>query len=514
MGKILSIEFNKSNIKVVEAYEKGSALSVLKYFSLDIATGIEEGIINDIGLIAHLIREDLIKNNIKTDKSVFVVNSDCIITRNMRLPFLENSDDILSMIRIELSQLIPIDFNQYKIKYNIAEIVEDGNMREAFYVIYCIPEKLFQDLKELAKILKMSMDCLHISFCCLNNIFDSNIDINGMPLDKENIYAFVDINSQYISFCTVNKSVNDFSRLSFHDQDEYAVETESESPYSYMGALEISEDSEDSLIFKYSILDKISRYIRYYHSVNNSNCIKKVYIYGENSKVTNISSFLSLKLKIEVEDINQIQGICFDAISLNDSLVSNRFFIPILSLFRDKNDLCFSMNEHTESVHRSKFLAIACGIIIILSSFKYYNEAVSTKINNMSLFVEEEDNIRQNEKIESLKEEVAYLEDYLEQSVKLKAVIGSEDYVNPAVLREIFNAIPQYTKVSAFSADRNGIQLSCFSESMEDVTLFLHNLREIEVIDEIFLSDIDVKQEGINVYSVMCLIKDVSDIVQ
>jgi len=509
----LSVEFDKSSIKVVEAYRNGASLSVLKCISINADTGIENGKINDIVMIANLLKEGLIKNNIKANKAVFVVNSDSVIIRSMRLPFLENGDDILSMIEIELSQLIPIDFNQYKIKYTIAEIVEENDVKEAFYVIYCIPEKLFPDLRELSKRLNMRICCLHISFCCLNNIFDCNININGKPLDEENTCAFVDINSSYISFCTLNKGVNDFSRLFFYGQDEYSVEAVAESQYKYI------EDSDDSIVFKYEILDKINRYVQYYHSVDNSNSIKKLYIYGGGSKDNNISGFLSQKLKIDVEVINQIQEIYFDTISLNENLISNNYFIPILSLFKGKKNICFSTNEHIELVRRPKFLAAACGTIILLASclgFKYYDTAVSDKIYNMSKFIGDEDNARRNVEIESLKEEVALLESYLEQSVKLNSIIRSEDFVSPVVLRDIFNAIPQNTRVSSISSDINGIQLSCFSDSMEDVTLFLHNLRDIKFIEEIFLADIDVKQDGDGrySYSVMCKLKDVSDIAQ
>ena len=512
MGRILSVEFDKSSIKVVESSRKGDILSVLRCFSVDVATGIENGKINYVETVANSIKEGLIKNNVKTRKAVFVVNSDCVVTRNMRLPFLENGDDTLSMIRIQLSQLIPIDFNQYKIKYKIIDIVEENDVKEAFYVIYCIPGKLVQDLSELSKRMKMKVACLHISFCCLNNIADCNININGVFLDEKNTYAFIDINSQYISFCTLNKAVNDFSRISFYGQDEYSVEAVAESQYSY------TEYSEDSLFFKYEVLNKINRCVNYYHSVDSSSSIDKLYLYGENSKVNNIGGFLSQKLEIEVEVINQIQKICFDTISLNDNLISSNYFIPVLSLFKGKSEMCFSTNERTEPVHRPKLLATVCGAIVLLSSylgFKYYT-GVSNKIYNMSMFIGNEDNVSRNEEIESLKEEIASLENYLEQSMKLKALISSEDFVSSVIFREIFNAIPHHTSVSAISADINGIQLSCFSESMEEVTLFLHNLREINFIDEIYLADIDVKQgeSGRYSYSVMCKLKDVNGSVQ
>lgn len=513
MGRILSVEFNKNSIKVVEACRKGAALSVLRCFDLDAATGIESGRINDIGLIANLVNKELIKNNIRTGKAVFVVNSDCIITRNMKLPFLEKEYEILSMIRLELSQLIPIDFSRYKIIYNIAEVVEDNDVKIAFYVIYCIPERLFQDLKELAKRLKMRFTCLHISFCCLNNIFARNININGRIPDEKNIYAFIDINSQYISFCTLNKDINDFSRLSFYGQDEYFVEALDESKYSYI------EGADDFHTFKYEMLDKINRYVKYYYSVNNSNCINKLYIYGDNSKDNNISGFLAQNLKIEVEVINQIQGICFDDMSLNDNIIPNKYFIPILSLFKGKKDICFSVDGPAEFVCRPKLLASACAAIILFASclaLKYYDIVISDKIYNMSLFVEDEDNVRRNGAIESLKGEVALLENYLEQAVKLKALISRVDFVSPVIFREIFNAIPQHTRVSSISADINGTQLYCISESMDDVTLFLHNLRKIEFIEDINLADIDAEQEGSGKYSysVICNLKDVSDIVQ
>lgn len=511
MGRIMSVEFDRSSIKAVEADRKGAVLSVLRCFSMDADTGIENGEINDVGLIADLLREELVRNNIKTKKVVFVVNSDCIITRNIRLPLLENSDDTLSMIKIELSQLIPIDFNQYIIKYATVEIVDNNDVKEAFYVIYCIPLKLFRDLGELAKRLNMRVACIYISSCCLSNIIDCNIDINGMQLNDKGRYAFIDINSQYISFCTLNKSVNDFSKLYFYDHDQYLNETVAESRHLYM------EDSEDDSVFlKYELLDKINRCLKYYSSADNSNNINKLYIYGEGSKDNSIGSFLSQKLKTEIEDVNQVQNIYFDAMSVNENIISSSYLIPILSLFEGNTEMCLSINEGIEPAHHVGQLLFVCGAAVFLISclgLKHYDILVSDKINDMSLFIGNEDNVRMNEKIENMKEEVAYLQGYLEQSAKLKALIDEEDFVSSVIFRDVFNAIPQHTRVTAISAYMNSIQLSCLSDTMEEVTLFLQNLREVNFIDELYLSDIDVKQDesGGYSYSVMCRLKDVSD---
>ncbi len=509
MSLILSVEIDNNGIKITEASKKGKLLSILKCFSLTAATGVEDGRIIDSDFIVNLIKEGFVKNNIKAKKAVFVINSGCVMIRKMKLPRLNKKSEILSMVRFELEQMISADLSRYKIIYKVIDEACENDVKNAFYVIYCLPEDIYYGCKNLARKLKLKLVYIDVSFNCLNKIYAHDININGNLPDLENIYAFVNINFQFISFCVLNKGINDFSRISLYNKEEGSNEAAAETQASY------NEGSHDLSLFVNKVLDEISKYIRYYYSIDNSNYINKLYIYGCHSKDKNMSKFLSDNLRIEIEAINRISNIQFECTDKKLSL--DESFISILSLFNYKNDICFSADNLAEHVYDSKLFpaAISAALIIMLSvllAFRNYNIMLENKIGSMSLYIDNADNTRRNAEVENLKEDIILLENYLEQTAKLKNLINHEDYVSAVIFREIFYAIPQNTKVTSMSVDRNGTQLFCFSESMEEAALFLQNLREIDFIDEVHLPSIEVLREGDRrySYSIMCKLKDVS----
>lgn len=511
MGLYLSIEIDDNNIKILEVSKKGDVLSILKCMSLCASSVIDDSKISDVNFVAELVKEAIIINNIKAKKVVIVINSSSVITRKIKLPLLNKKTEVLSMIKLELEQLVPADLSQYKIMYKVIDIVCDNDVKSAFYVIYCLPEAMFNNCKELARILKLKLVCIDISFNCLNKIINHDININDESLDFKKVNAFININSHSISFCVLNEGNNDFSRISFNNEiDKYTeIAAEGEALYN-------CDESYDSSILLSKILDEVSKFIRYYYSIDNSN-INKLYVYGEFSRNRDIIKYLSLHLKIDVVAINHISNIQFLDMSLKVNFEIDKYLVLILSLFNDKKDINLSRPYYFDYIYDIKFNIVVISIIIFIMSWifiawKYSNILLEYKINDMNLYINDEDNLKRNDEIESLKVNIILLEEHIEDAKKLKSLINNEDYVSSIIFRELFYAIPENTRVTSISVDRNNTNLSCVSASMEEATLFLQNIRKIDFIDSIYLPSIEVNQEGVSgySYSIMCILQDVS----
>ncbi len=504
MNSILCVEIDNNCINITETFKKGILFMVSKHLSLKVASGIENGKILDIDLIANLVKNELNKNNIKTKKAVFVVNSDCVITRKLRLPLLKDKDETISMLRFELEQTISVDLRRYKIIYKVTDI---DDVNSVFYVIYCLPEDIYNSLIKLSKKLKLKLLYTDVSFNCLNKISEHGIKINNSFLDSNNIFAFANIDSRFLSFCVLNKGINDFSRISFYNDEKH---------YAFISEKEQSENSSymmSASSFRNSLLDEINKYIRYYYSIDNNNYINKLYIYGSCS-CNDIAEFLSDSLKIDVEKINKISDIAFVDEYNYEDLNEDKNFISVLSLLNGKGDVCFPTNTD-EFKNAAKFYSIfaAASLVIaipVIYAFIHNNARLLNNINDMSLYVENEDNAKLNNDVEALKAEVNILEDYKNRAFKLESYISGEDYVSSSFFKEILYAVPENTRVDTVYTDKNTTQLSCVSLSVEEVAIFLHNLREIEYIEETHMPYLELKQEGNSyAYSVICKLKDV-----
>lgn len=507
MCLFLSLEIYDEGIKIVEALRKSDSVTVMKCDELTGIDIIENGRIADVNAVAVLIKNMIAKNGINTRRAVFTVNSASVISRKIKLPLLDKRREILSMIRNELEQFMPVDLNQYKIIYDITDIVNDNDVKYAFYVIYCLPCDIYKGCKELAKILKLKTVLIDVSFNCLNRINKYGSRINSHIIKKDCIYAFLEINNNNISFCILKNGVTEFSRISLNE-DISVIEKAAEEYAPYNAA-----KSTNSTPGMDKLMDVLNRYIRYYYSMNNTNIIDKIFIYGDILD-RNISIFLANNLRIEAEIIERISCFKLNTKFNMDNNITGKYFICHLSLLNNKTNMWFSYGSDLDLKPNYKLftvaiLAVLLTVILAAVTWKNYNIMLETNIQNMKLYIYDEERAEMNAEIEDLKNEIDLKENHLEKVSKLKYVIKNENSVSSIIISEFFESIPDNTRLVSMSVNRNNTQISCVSEAMSEVTLFIQNLRKLNFIEEIYFSGIDVKnEEGSYSFSVMCRLKD------
>ena len=314
---ILSIEFG-SNIKFVEGYKKKDLLLISKAATLDVSAEFYNVDNFNIDLTAKVIHDALVKNNIKAKKAVFIINSETIIIRKLRLPLLKKKSETLSMILLNLGQLVPADLNQYRLMYKIIDTYDDGGIISADYVVYCLPYNLYKKYIQLAEMLKLRLIGLDITSIILNNISELSLELNKSMVINNEIIAFIEIDSNRITFNTLNNGVNDFFRtMACRNNSERVAESQS----LYFESASVSESK------MMNWLAEINRCIRYYHSIDKKR-IDKLYIYGHDSKAWGLSGFLQSLLNIDTKIITSLSGLVFE----DDTNVVNEYFIPILAL--------------------------------------------------------------------------------------------------------------------------------------------------------------------------------------
>jgi len=156
MGRILSVEIKNRNIKILDGLRKGSSITVYKSLLLDLEPGsIDDGKIIDIDSVVHIIDSALKENNIKTKNAIFIINTNATITRNMELPLLKSNSETFLMVKNELSQLLPVDIEQYKIVYKKTDTVTIDGVVKGLYIVYGLPIAIYEQYIELSERLKV-----------------------------------------------------------------------------------------------------------------------------------------------------------------------------------------------------------------------------------------------------------------------------------------------------------------------------------------------------------------------
>lgn len=506
---ILSVEISDNSVNIVQASKKGGTLSVSKCVTVNIPSLAEDGTIIDVDYAADKINEALSRHNIKIRRAVFVVNSGSIIIRKLKLPLLRKKSEILSMIKYELEQLMPVDVSRYRIIYKI--ICADGDKKNACYVVYGLPVNMFAQYAGLASKLRLKASTLDICCNCLNKISQHKIDINNAPAGSNDVSAFVGIGADKITFNVLNKGVSDFSKISgFFNDDQAETAAEEHSEY-------LTDGFSGPDDFMYRCLDEISKYVRYYHSVENESRINKLYICGSDSPNFNeeLLRLAEKNLSIEAVSLDSISNVEIDGACFSGCLDINKFFISLLALLNGREDICFLLKPNHFNVKNSGFAVSAASVavfIFICAAAGRLTVVHNDKFKAMKIFVSDNDNVVLNNEIEDLKKDLNTLTGCAEYAGSLKAAAKSDDCVSSEIFREILYALPKDTEITSVSVDKTGTQLSCISSSIDEAALFLNNLRKIYFIESIYVPNVEIRRNtgGGYSYSVVCTLKDVS----
>lgn len=534
MAKILSIEIDNRNVKILEGAKKGSSIVVHKSIFLDLQpNSIDDGKITDMDSVAGAVQKALISNKIKTKNAIFTINSNSIITRIIELPILKNRAQTISMIKNELEQLLSVDLNEYKLIYKTVEKTE-GEVQNGKYIVYGLPINIYNDYIGLALKLKLEMVALDLSFNSLDKISDNKITINGSSLKSTSATAFIDFGYNNISFSIVNNGKNDFSRTSSNGINDIVrslvtvYNLTQEMALTSIGELSLLDEPEDiSGISKMNIaedsiglwIDEFNRYIRYYNSNNKDRQIEKIFIYGSFANIDGLGQYLESHLNIEVEEIKKVSGIILkDNISDFDI---KKYFNTLLSLYISKKDVNFLTDKNKE--HKSKynvglFVMVVTVVVALTAAYNLYSYMVKQtslekELQTMNQFMESEENIKQNSESENLKSKAMLLEKYKQEVEKLEKSISDQDAITTIMFEEVAKAVPFGTKINSMAIDKQSLQLQCSSSSKLEVAQLEKNLKSIEFINYVYIPAVvegadDTKSSYS--YSVVCEVKDVS----
>jgi len=542
MGKILSIEIDNKCIKIIEASRKinGEFLSIGKSLLIDVPDNcIIDGKIINLDFIKSEIENAFLCYKIKTRKVIFVISPNLVIMRKIKLPILKSKFQTLSMIKLEFEQMLSTNLNQIIIyrKVDATDCITDIANNESMFIVSGLAFNTCNQYIELSKQLKLNPIALLTSSNCLEKISENELMINE-NVNFKGTYAFVKILCNYIVFCVIKNDVNDFTRIidlktdntKFYEPDRVAEPLDD---FNYKANSNQQETNVDINVY----VDEISKNIRYYNSMDKDNDIEKIYIYGDSkdSKIDGFKDNLLSETNKDVEIIKDIKDIkkinkIYNINNTNEINKSNlnynkeefdkiKYLHGFLSLFTNLNDINFLSNINKKRknmliIYGVSIVSVLCVFIIVIFYFKkdkIKNDLYKDEMISMNLFINEQDNIEINNKVEKTKNEVVLLEEYKNESLKFIEIMRDKNIVSSEILREIQNNIPTGTEVTSTIMGRNNIQMQCKSFGVEEIILLLDNLRHVSSVNSVYVPLIKYNDSNnYNYsYSIICKFGDV-----
>lgn len=336
------IDFSDRSIKVAQIKKSGNKLQIYAYGRKDIPKGlIVDGEIKEKEEIVRLIKKTLLNSKINPIKSKFVIYSIPEPKGFIRVMEIKRvgEQEVEDAVKYEAQQLFPINVEESYVDWQI--LPDENNKKETMKVLAAaVPQGLVDSYSSVLKDAGLKPVAAEIeSIAITRSLINKNqssrpILVIDLGRDRTSFIIFKNPAVQFtasIPVCgeEIIKAVSEKMNISEGKSEEIIKEC----------GLIFRDDCKD--IYRaiqpslYEMIRYISKLINFYkeHYKSESD-IAKVIICGGEAKMPGMSSFLSLRVKKEVEKGNPwINIISSDKkgilpISRNDSMV----FVTVLGL--------------------------------------------------------------------------------------------------------------------------------------------------------------------------------------
>ena len=180
---LLALQIDNGVTQIAELRVHAKSISVIQSFSLLTPAGTveDDGTLVATESFAKLLRKQIRAHGIKTDRGVFCVNSDRIISREIMLPNIKRAQ-ILTMIKTNAQDYFPVDVSDYKLDYSVQEQVVENGTRMLRVLARAVPKPLISSYYELAKMMEIGIEAIDISG---NSVLQA-IGVNPMMICEDN----------------------------------------------------------------------------------------------------------------------------------------------------------------------------------------------------------------------------------------------------------------------------------------------------------------------------------------
>jgi type IV pilus assembly protein PilM len=538
MAKFISIDIGSKHIKIIEGSSDKKNINIIKAVSVNTpANSMSEGNIIDYENIRNVIKQTIAKNGIKIKNVVFSINTTSLITRTIELPVVKSSDETIQMIRFELEQFLPVVLDEYKIVFRVIKnYVEDG-VKKGSYLINAVPTKLIDDYRKLSDDLGLRLQSIDLSFNALERVFSIGRTINDVKIEKDKAYYVLEFGHKSIIFNVISNGNNLFTRtinLGGSDIDvgiENMFEVNSENAekikhkFSTLDKSEIETEEETFVnnIIETNIsswINEIRRLIQYFNSRNKGIEIDNLFIYGGSSNINSIDKYFSEALELESQIINEVSGFKSSNNKLMEEFNLPEYLDAVSGLLISKNDM--NLLSDIIKMKQSRLKGVFTGSVLLgavaLAVILYYLNFM-VEVNSLNNEIKYYDDIINNpvyqekyQEMQAMENKINVLKEYKSALSTLNAQLTKSDTVQTDLLNFISSTVPVDININSLSINEENIVIQGTSILRESVAQLEKNLKDIEIIDNVFVPSITEQEGEVSNYSfsVNCTIKDVN----
>ncbi len=316
--RLVSLDIGSSDIKIVEGQVKGGKLKIYNMRKIKSPEEIiQDGELFNEESILLKLKEEMKTSRVRTKNIALVSSSSTIISREIIVPYVENNEELKTLVNYEIEQFLAINLNNYVIQFMRLEevIVDEVRKEKIFTIIY--PKNLIESYRNLAEKLLLNPYALDISNNSIRKL-SSIADIYNVDLiNKEESILYLDLGYKSVDLSIVNNNNLEFIRvmpIGGIEIDRFIADLNGismeEAEEIKKAQVEVGKHRKENQLNDGVVeviegwLEDLNRIIQFYTNKSNGKKISHIYLYGGTSKLRGIDEYIALKTGIDSKNIN------------------------------------------------------------------------------------------------------------------------------------------------------------------------------------------------------------------
>lgn len=520
-NRVLSIEIGNSFTKICEIDYKVKKPKVYKVLTVETPAGVVvDGMLQPTQEYADHLVNALGTNGIHTKRVIFTISSTRVASREVQIPNVK-ANKIEALVKTNANDYFPVDLTQYEIGHYLAGgLTEEGKLR---VMALAVPKALLNSYYQLAQMCGWEVECFDYSSNSLYQILRDEktetvtmmikIDENStivtvlsagkVLLQRTVAYGVQDAIETMIAsgVYAVNDPMSAVERFQkktclnrvLHQGDKLWEENAGRWEDEDAGNVEVTAARQKITSSLEPLIVGVSRVIDFYDSRNSDTPIERTYVTGLGGSFSGMSKLFTNCLERKVHTLSDME----DKIGMSKAIRSTRPAAYISCL----GAVLAPVGLIDKSQQKAKGMTVVSGTnytfvsvaVLVLGVILSIAMAVTSLTRYFGTVAE---NVALQERVEELQPAQTVYNEYLSTAAQYDKYKYLYEYTeNPNEnLVEFINELEQILHSSfwtnSFSSDMEGISMSVTVEGKAAAARTILNIRNMESIEDVQISNI------------------------
>ena len=520
-NRVLSIEIGNSFTKICEIDYKVKKPKVYKVLTVETPEDVVvDGMLQPTQEYADHLVSALGTNGIRTKRVIFTISSTRVASREVQIPNVK-ANKIEALVKTNANDYFPVDLTQYEIGHYLAGgLTEEGKLR---VMALAVPKALLDSYYQLAQMCGWEVECFDYSSNSLYQI------LRDEKSEKVTMMIKIDENSTIVTVLSAGKvllqrtvaygvqdaietmiasgayAVNDpmsaverFQKKTclnrvLHQGDKLWEENAGRWEDEDAGNVEVTAARQKITSTLEPLIVGVNRVIDFYDSRNSDTPIERTYVTGLGGSFSGMSKLFTNCLERKVHTLSDMD----DKIGMSKAIRSTRpaAYISCLGAVLAPVGLIDKSQQKTKGMTvvsgtNYTFVSVAVLVLGVILSIAMAVTSLTRYFGTVA------ENVALQARVEELQPAQAVYNDYLATAAQYDKYQYLYEYTeNPNEnLVEFINELEQILHSSfwtnSFSSDMEGISMSVTVEGKAAAARTILNIRNMESIEDVQISNI------------------------